>query len=149
MLCCIITSPYSMWWVSSHHFTLSPQKIWAPKLVLCLFLFLFPWSHNITWWERAPQELIRCRWNAAEICFRKGGFPGGSDNKRIHLPVQETQGMQLWSLGLEDPLVKERATPHGQRSLAGYGPWGCKGVGHNWVTNTYQKSCLIMDGDDF
>ena len=23
---------------------------------------------------------------------------------------------------------------HGQRSLAGYSPWGCKGVGHNWAT---------------
>ena len=23
---------------------------------------------------------------------------------------------------------------HGQRSLAGYGPWGCKRVGSNWVT---------------
>ena len=25
---------------------------------------------------------------------------------------------------------------HGQRSLAGYTPWGCR-VGHNWVTNTF------------
>ena len=36
--------------------------------------------------------------------------------------------------GWEDPLEKEMAThssilpgeSHGQRSLAGYGPWGCK-----------------------
>ena len=26
---------------------------------------------------------------------------------------------------------------HGQRSLAGYSPWGCKRVGHNEVTNTF------------
>ena len=42
--------------------------------------------------------------------------------------------MQVQSLGLEDPLEKEmEPTPvfllgksHGQRSLAGYGPWGHK-----------------------
>ena len=43
------------------------------------------------------------------------------------------------SLGWEDPLEKEMAThsrslpgkSHGQRSLAGYSPWGHKRVGHN------------------
>ena len=39
------------------------------------------------------------------------------------------------SLGWEDPLEKGKAThssvlawknPHGQRSLVGYSPWGCK-----------------------
>ena len=47
-------------------------------------------------------------------------------------------------LGREDPLEKEMATypvflpgePHGQRSLEGYSPWGCR-VGHSWVTNTH------------
>ena len=42
--------------------------------------------------------------------------------------------MQLWSLGQEDPLEEEMATHssilawrfHGQRSLAGYDPWGRK-----------------------
>ena len=29
---------------------------------------------------------------------------------RIHLPVQETQEMQVRSLGCEDPLKKEKAT---------------------------------------
>ena len=45
------------------------------------------------------------------------------------------QEMQVWSLGREDPLEKEMAThlsilawkkSHGQRSLAGYSPWGHK-----------------------
>ena len=26
---------------------------------------------------------------------------------------------------------------HGQRSLEGYHPWGCKRVGHKWSTNTF------------
>ena len=42
--------------------------------------------------------------------------------------------MQVQSLGWEDALEKEMATCssiiawkfHGQRSLAGYSPWGCK-----------------------
>ena len=51
-----------------------------------------------------------------------------------YLPtVQETQ---VQSLSWEDPLEEGMAThllqysclenPHGQRSLAGYSPWGCK-----------------------
>jgi len=41
--------------------------------------------------------------------------------------------MQVQSLGQEDPLEKEMATPvflpgkfHGQKSLVGCSPWGCK-----------------------
>ena len=41
-----------------------------------------------------------------------------------HLPtMQETR---VRSLGQEDPLQKGMATHHGQRSLVGYSPWGCK-----------------------
>ena len=44
------------------------------------------------------------------------------------------QEAQVLSLGWEDPLEKEMATPpvlllgefHVQRSLAGYSPWSCK-----------------------
>ena len=37
------------------------------------------------------------------------GFPGGSVVKRTCLPMQETQKIKFWSLGLEDPLGEERA----------------------------------------
>ena len=48
--------------------------------------------------------------------------------------MQETQEMQVQSLSQEDPLEEEMAThpvflprkSHGQRSLAGYSPNGCK-----------------------
>ena len=51
-----------------------------------------------------------------------------------NLPVQETQETQVQSLGWEDPLEKEMqpipaflpGKAHGQRNLAGYGPWGRK-----------------------
>ena len=44
------------------------------------------------------------------------------------------QEMRVQSLGYKDPLEKEMAThssilprkSHGQRSLVGYSPWGCK-----------------------
>ena len=46
------------------------------------------------------------------------------------------------SLGWEGPLEEEMTTPssilpgksHGQRSLVGYNPWGCKRVGHDLAT---------------
>ena len=49
--------------------------------------------------------------------------------------MQETQEMGVQSLGWEDPLEKEMATPsnilagkksHGQRNLVGYSPWSHK-----------------------
>ena len=54
------------------------------------------------------------------------GFPGDSDSKESTCNVGD--------LGWEDPLKKETATHasilagefHGQRSLAGYSPWGHK-----------------------
>ena len=58
------------------------------------------------------------------------GFPGGSLVK--NLPA--VQEMQVQSLGHEDPLEKEMATPCSilawripqTRSLASYSPWGPK-----------------------
>ena len=53
-------------------------------------------------------------------------------------------------LSQEDPLKEEmQPTPvflsgesHGQRSLAGYSPWGCKGVRHDLVTKQQQKNIM-------
>ena len=64
--------------------------------------------------------------------------------ERIRLPMQETR---VRSLGREDPLEKEMAThsnifagkSHGQRSLVGYSPWGCKRVRLNLVTEQQQQ----------
>ena len=50
------------------------------------------------------------------------------------------QEMQVQSLVWADPLEKEMAThflpvkSHGQRSLAGYSPWGCKRIGWDLAT---------------
>ena len=57
--------------------------------------------------------------------------------------MQETQESQVQFLGQEDPLGKEmQPTPvflpgksHGQRSLAGYSPRGCRRVRHDSKAN--------------
>ena len=54
--------------------------------------------------------------------------------------MQEMQEKWVRSLGWDDPLEKEMAThpsilaweSHGQRSLAGCNPWGCR-VRHDWT----------------
>ena len=54
--------------------------------------------------------------------------------------MQETQEIQVQSLGWEDPLEEEMAThasilawkvPWTEESLAGYGSWGWQSVGHD------------------
>ena len=62
-----------------------------------------------------------------------------------NLPAMRDSWVQ--SLGQEDPMEKEMATLssillpekfHGQRSLAGYSPWGCKEVDMTeWLTHTH------------
>ena len=66
--------------------------------------------------------------------------------------MQEMQKMWIRSLGQENPLKKEMApTPiflpgksHGQRSQAGYSPWGRR-VGHDWASEHAQISLLGGD----
>ena len=61
------------------------------------------------------------------------GFPGGSDCKQFTCRCRRDRRRGVWSLGWDDPLEEARQpTPvflpgesHGQRSLAGYSPWGC------------------------
>ena len=68
--------------------------------------------------------------------FLKTGIPGGSDGKESAYSAGEPGSIpgSGGSAGWEDPLEKGMATHsvflpgefHGQRSLAGYSPWGCK-----------------------
>ena len=54
-----------------------------------------------------------------------------------NLPANAGDIMQVWSLGLKDPLEVGMATTpvflpgesHGQRSLSGHSPYGCKELG--------------------
>ena len=71
------------------------------------------------------------------------GFPGGSSVKNLPA-VQETQAQSLvW----DDPLEEGTAThssilageSHGQRSLAGYSPWGHK---ESDMTEMTEHTCV-------
>ena len=82
-----------------------------------------PWGHKKS---DMTEQLSSC----ANI--ENTDSPGLSGlKKKIHLPMQKTQ---VLSLNREDPLEKERQpTPvflsgksQGQRSQAGYSPWGHK-----------------------
>ena len=76
-----------------------------------------------------------------------------AQQKRICLPMQETQEIQVQSLGQEDSLEKKMATHsrilawkiNGQRSLAGYSLWGCKELDMTEWLSTAQTS----SGDHF
>ena len=84
------------------------------------------------------------------------GFPGSKVVKNPPVKAEDT-GDEIRSLGQEDPLEQERATHsiilawkvHGQRSLAGYSPWGCKDSDstehaciHSWTLDLVEeKEC--------
>ena len=63
------------------------------------------------------------------------------------------QEIQVQSLGGEDSLEKEMATHStpgkscGQRSLAGYSPWGHKRVEHDLATEEQQHELLARTGN--
>ena len=58
------------------------------------------------------------------------GFPGGSDGKdclQCRRPGADPQVRKiLWRRTWQPTPVFLPGKPHEQRSLAGYGPWGCK-----------------------
>ena len=62
------------------------------------------------------------------------GFPGDSAVKNLPANAGDVLKTQVPSLDRENPLEKEMATHssildgkfHGQKSLVGYSPWGCK-----------------------
>ena len=72
------------------------------------------------------------------------GLPWWFSGKRTQLPMHK---MWVLSLGWENSLEKEMAAHssilaweiHGQRSLVGYSPRGCKRVGHDLATKKQQK----------
>ena len=107
----------------------------------CFLLWPVPESWNVSTYEHGPPlesvDLVTAR-NIPNNLFSVGnlfslyfkGFPGDSVVKNPHAK----QEMQVQSLGQEDPWVRRRkwqatsvflpGDSHGQRSLAGYSPWG-------------------------
>ena len=71
-----------------------------------------------------------------DICVHMvdSGLPRWLSSKESTCQLKETEEMWVQSLGWEDPLEEEMAVHSsvlagricGQRSMAGYRPWGCK-----------------------
>ena len=62
------------------------------------------------------------------------GFPGGSDDKEPFCNTGDAGSIPGSRRSPEKGMATHSSVPgesHGQRSLAGYSPWGCR-VGHNW-----------------
>ena len=51
----------------------------------------------------------------------------------------------LWRRKWQPSPVFLSGKSHGQRSLAGYSPWGHKRVGHDLVTKQQQKQCIVYE----
>ena len=77
------------------------------------------------------------------------GFPGGSEVKSPP-EMQETQfgpwvGKILWRREWQPIPVFLSGEFHGQRSLIGDSPWGCR-VGYDWATKTFTFICSYRSG---
>ena len=75
------------------------------------------------------------------------GLPDGSDRKNL-LAIQETWfntwvGKIPWRREWQPTPIFLPGECYGQRSLAGYSPWGHR-VGHNWTTNTLHNVLSII-----
>ena len=112
-------------------------KGWNKRRVNPNFVFsksiLQKWGqNNIRAFTSERKLRIHCQQIYSKIIIKRSclGFPGGSMAKNLPA-MRETW---VWSLGWEDPLEKEQLLIpvfwtgefHGQRSLAGYSPWGHK-----------------------
>ena len=103
-----------------------------------------PWTEEPSGLQSTGLQRVRHNWSdwaGTRILYWLPWWLSGKESA-----CQETR---VWSLGQEDPLEKEMAThssipgkSHGQRSLAGYSPWGKKS--QIQLSNSVQFSCSVM-----
>ena len=98
------------------------------------------------WRERALEERLHCHRGPHFWFWLK--FPGGANSKKpacqcrrqkrceFHSRVRKIPWRRTWQL---TPVFLSGES-HGQRSLAGYSPWGCR-VGHDWSDFVHTKLC--------
>ena len=73
-----------------------------------------------------------------EILVISSSFPGGSDGKESGDPGLIPGVRKIpWRKEWQSTLVFLPEESHGQRSLVGYSPQGCKRVRHDWATDTF------------
>ena len=90
-------------------------------------------------WLSPTREQIKIKWiHSIDL-----GFPGGSAVKKKKICLQYRRcsfdpwiGKILWRRKWQPTPVFLPGKSHGQRSLGGYSPWGCKKVRHDSATTT-------------
>ena len=98
------------------------------------------------WWDRKQRNQTQTSTSKTVVQYSQVlhslmGFAGDSVVKN---PLAKKE-MWVWSLRSKDSLEKEKA-PHSNilaqkipwtEEPGGYSPWGCKRIGHNWVTKQH------------
>ena len=125
------------------------KNLWCPELDV---------QPQPSWWPPTQASWVCCFlgvlhwWPEKVLGHEEGTFPtisGCSPSGSVVKNLPAKQEMWVSSLSQEDLLEKEMAThssilarkPHGQRSLAGYSPWGHKRGGcnfSNWTTGGWK-----------
>ena len=77
---------------------------------------------GLLWWPRGKRICLLCRRLGFKLWVRK-------------IP---------WRRKWQPTLVFLSGKSHGQRSLAGCSPWGCKRVGHNLATKEHTYVCVCI-----
>ena len=146
LLFCVIISwkPEDVGWLLQQN--ISPKSTLGMFIkVFNIYIYLFSRAWYAVFHEKIAGWLPLL-WN----------FPGDSGVK--NLPAKHVQ-REFDLLSWEDPLEKEMATPssilagksHGQQSLAGYKPWGCKKLGQDLATKQLQpllsSAVIIFDSE--
>ena len=121
-------------------------------LYICFFRRKkFPQGNSGIWNSCQPAKLTVflanfCSTFMGSFKFTLSFIPMGSLVTQMVKNLPAMQETQLWSLGQEDPWRRKwQPAPiflpgksHGQRSLAGYSPWGCK------ESDTTEHRCMYM-----
>ena len=100
-----------------------------------------PWGHS--------KELDTTERLSLSVSNRKFGLPWRLSGKEFACSAGDSNSI----LGQEDPLAKKMAThssilaweSHGQRSPAGYSPWGRKRVGQDLVSEQQEQTGTLRE----
>ena len=109
--------------------------------LFCLFVSLPLWGYQGTW---VPLFLVfrlnvLSRGSLRLPCWLSGKESACQCRRcQFDLWVRKIPWRKKW----QPPPVFLPGKPHGQRSLAGYSPWGCKRVRHDLAAKQQQKSSL-------
>ena len=144
------------------NFTGKQRELWYWEhcgITLSFSFLIYKWRSRSSWSLKSPPALTFhdswnwMKWNTGHlgmvhkailciyfpIIYPYMGFLGGSDGKEFACNVGDLSSIP----GSERSPGEGNSYPppefHGQRSLMGYGPWGCKRIRHNRATQDIHK----------